>query len=369
MSNTIGRLFRATTFGESHGACVGAVVDGCPSGLALDERDIQPQLDRRRPGQSSLTSPRGEADRVRIVSGVENGLTLGSPIALLVDNADMKPGDYEALRAVPRPSHADYTYKVKYGVTAVSGGGRASARETIGRVAAGAVAEKLLRQRHGVGIVAWVSGVGDVTAEAQNPAEVGRAQVDASPVRCPDVEAAGRMRALIEQAAAEGDSLGGTITCVCRNVPAGWGEPVFGKMHAALAGAVMSIPAVKGFEIGSGFAGARMRGSEHNDPFVMRAGRLGTSSNRSGGVQGGISNGEPIVFRVAFKPVATIRAAQKTVDYDGKPVVLQVAKGRHDPCVLPRAVPIVEAMAALVLADMALIARAALAGLRRDAQD
>ncbi|HOW97970.1 MAG TPA: chorismate synthase [Kiritimatiellia bacterium] len=353
MSSTFGTVFRVTTFGESHGRGVGAVVDGCPPRLALAETDIQPQLDRRRPGQSGLSTPREESDKVSILSGVENGLTLGTPIGLFVPNRDQQPGDYAAMSRIPRPSHADWTYQVKYGIRASSGGGRSSARETIGRVAAGAIAEKLLKQHFGVEIVAWVSAVGAVEAPDLAGREITRPDVDAHAVRCPDAEAAQRMEAAIRQAREARDSTGGVITAICRGVPAGWGEPVFDKLEARLAQAMLSIPATKGFEIGSGFAGSRMLGSEHNDPFVMRKGRLGTATNRSGGVQGGISNGEPIVFRVAFKPPATIGKAQATVDFEGHAVELE-ATGRHDPCVVPRAVPIVEAMAALVLADAAL---------------
>ncbi|OPZ27136.1 MAG: Chorismate synthase [Lentisphaerae bacterium ADurb.BinA184] len=356
MSSIFGVCFRVTTFGESHGHGVGAVVDGCPARLPLSEADLQPQLDRRRPGQSLLTTPRQESDRVSILSGVENGLTLGTPIALLVTNRDPRPEDYGESASVPRPSHADYTYQAKYGIHASSGGGRASARETVGRVAAGAVAEKLLRDWHAVEIVAWVSAVGHVQAHGVDPGCVDRAAVERSPVRCPQGEAAAEMIKAIEEARGEGDSVGGIITCVCRNVPAGWGEPVFDKLSARLAQAMLSIPAVKGFEIGSGFAGTRLRGSVHNDAFVLKNNRLGTQSNHSGGVQGGISNGEPVLFRVAFKPPATIAREQKTVDYAGRSVVLAV-KGRHDPCVVPRAVPIVETMAALVLADLALCQR------------
>jgi chorismate synthase len=354
MFSTFGTVFKATTFGESHCAGVGVVVDGCPPRLALVEADIQAQLDRRRPGQSLLTTDRKEADTVTILSGTENGLTLGTPIALLVPNRDQRPADYASVRQVPRPSHADYTYQMKYGIRAASGGGRSSARETIARVAAGAIAEKLLRERFGVEIVAWVQGVGEVDAPEVDVRAVGRADVDRSDVRCPHAESAERMIAEIEAVKAARDSVGGVVACVCRNLPAGWGEPVFGKTEALLAQAMLSIPATKGFEIGSGFAGARMRGSLHNDPFVPKDGRLGTLTNGSGGVQGGITNGEPVVFRVAFKPPATIGQAQATVDFEGIPVALE-AKGRHDPCVVPRAVPIVESMAALVLADLALI--------------
>lgn len=353
MSSTFGTLFRVTTFGESHGRGVGAVVDGCPPRLALSEADIQPQLDRRRPGQSALSTPRSEADRVLILSGVENGLTLGTPIGLLVYNQDQKPSDYENMRQIPRPSHADFAYRAKYGIHAASGGGRSSARETIGRVAAGAIAEKFLRERYGVEIVAWVSSVGDVDAPMPDMERLTRAEVDGTRVRCPDKVSAQKMERLIEEVRGAKDSVGGVVSCVCRGVPPGWGEPVFDKLEAVLAQAMLSLPATKGFEIGSGFAGARMKGSEHNDRWVYRDGRLRTATNRSGGVQGGISNGELIHFRIAFKPPATIGLPQETVDFDGKPVTLEAA-GRHDPCVVPRAVPIVESMAALVLADAAL---------------
>lgn len=357
MGSSFGTLFRLTTFGESHGRAVGAVVDGCPPRLALREEDIQPQLDRRRPGQGRLTTEREEADRVTILSGTENGLTLGTPIALHIANRDMRPEDYTALAEAPRPSHADYTYRAKYGIAASSGGGRSSARETAGRVAAGAVAEKLLRERWGVEIVAWVSAVGEVDGLAVDPATVDRPAVDRFAVRCPDEEAARRMEEEIARAREEQDSVGGVVSCACRGVPAGWGEPVFSKTEALLAQAMLSIPAVKGFEIGSGFSGARMRGSAHNDLFVWKDGRLGTLTNRSGGIQGGVTNGEPIVFRVAFKPPATIGRVQPGVDFAGRPVRIE-ARGRHDPCVVPRAVPIVESMAALVLADLALIQNA-----------
>ncbi len=353
MSSTFGTLFRVTTFGESHCKAVGAVVDGCPPRMALSEIDIQPQLDRRRPGQSRLTTDRKEADAVTILSGVENGQTLGTPIALFVANRDQRPADYQALQSVPRPSHADFTYQMKYGIRASSGGGRSSARETIGRVAAGAIAEKYLREAFGVDIVAWVESVGDLAAPRIDPETVNREAVDATAVRCPDAHSAARMQAAIVAAREAADSLGGVVACVCRQVPVGLGEPVFDKFEARLAQAMMSIPATKGFEIGSGFAGSRMHGSRHNDPFIFKSGRLGTATNFSGGIQGGISNGEPVFFRVAFKPPATIGLAQETVDFDGNPAVL-AAKGRHDPCVVPRAVPIVEAMAALVIGDLAL---------------
>ena len=361
MSSTFGTLFRVTTFGESHCKGVGAVVDGCPPKLALSEADIQRQLDRRRPGQSKMTTDRREIDAVSILSGVENGLTLGTPIALFVPNRDQRPGDYAAMAQIPRPSHADYTYQVKYGIRAASGGGRSSARETIGRVAAGAIAEKVLQERHGIEIVAWVSAVGDIEAAGVDMETIRRDAVDGTPVRCPDPAAAQQMMAAIQAAREAQDSLGGVVTCVCRNVPAGLGEPIFDKLEALLAHAMLSIPATKGFEIGSGFAGTRLRGSTHNDPFVQKGERLGTRTNFSGGIQGGISNGEPIYFRVAFKPPATIGMVQATAAFDGRDIVL-AAKGRHDPCVVPRAVPIVEAMAALVLVDGALRQSARWAG-------
>lgn len=354
MSSTFGTFFRVTTFGESHCPAVGAVIDGCPPGIELDPSEIQIQLDRRRPGQSELTTKRNEADRVVILSGVENGMTLGTPIALEVANRDQRPGDYGEMRDVPRPSHADFTYQVKYGIRASSGGGRSSARETVGRVAAGAIAEKVLDRLHDVQIVAWVSSVGKIDAPVPDLTTVDRKRVDAVDVRCPEHEAAERMRGEILAARDADDSIGGVVTCVCRNVPAGLGEPVFDKLEAMLAHAMLSIPASKGFEIGSGFAGSRMRGSEHNDPFVWREGRLRTASNYSGGIQGGISNGENILFRVAFKPAATIGRSQTTADFSGRETAFK-ARGRHDPCILPRAVPVVESMAALVLADMLLI--------------
>ena len=357
MSSTLGTLYTVTTFGESHCKGVGAVVDGCPPGLELTEADIQPQLTRRRPGQSDLSTPRQEADQVTIYSGTEFGRTLGTPIMLLVNNRDQRPQDYGEMSRIPRPSHADYTYQMKYGVRASSGGGRSSARETIGRVAAGAIAEKWLREQYGTEIVAWVSAVGDIEAPPVDIDRITRAEVDRTIIRCPDAATAGRMQDRVREVLEAKDSTGGILTCVCRNVPVGLGEPLFDKLEARLAQAMLSLPATKGFDIGSGFAGTRLRGSTHNDPFVRRGSGLGTRTNHSGGVQGGISNGEPIVFRVAFKPVATIGLAQETVDFDGEPVTLE-AKGRHDPCVVPRAVPIVEAMAALVLIDLALMQRA-----------
>ncbi len=352
MSNTFGSIFRVTTFGESHCKGVGAVVDGCIPRLELSEADIQPQLDRRRPGQSNMTTARAESDTVTIVSGVENGFTLGTPIALLVPNTDQRPGDYAEMSNIPRPSHADFTYLQKYGIKASSGGGRSSARETIGRVAAGAIAEKILKQRHGIEIVAWVSSVGDIRTDDVPMLTVQRRDVDSSIVKCPDTAVSQKMISLVASVKDDNDSIGGVITCVCRNVPAGWGDPVFDKLEAKFAQAMLSLPATKGFEIGSGFAGTSMRGSQHNDPFIKKNKKIGTSTNHSGGIQGGISNGEAVYFKVAFKPPATIGKEQKTIDYDGNDTLLS-AKGRHDPCVVPRAIPIVESMAALVLVDCA----------------
>jgi chorismate synthase len=350
MGSTSGRLFRITTFGESHGGGVGVVIDGCPPRLALDVADIQPDLDRRRPGQSRLVTQRDEADRVEILSGVVDGLTLGSPIALLVRNKDQNSGAYDHMKDLYRPSHADYTTEAKYGIRAVAGGGRASARETIGRVAAAAVARKLLAERFGIEVLAWVDQVHTIQADV-DPAEVQADQVEADPTRCPDPAAAAAMTAAIEQARRDGDSLGGTVRCVARRVPAGWGEPVFDKLEADLAKAVMSLPASKGFEVGSGFGSVEMTGREHNDAFVPGPdGTPRTATNRSGGIQGGISNGEDITLRVAFKPTATISSEQTTVTTSNEATVL-AAKGRHDPCVLPRAVPLVEAAVLLVLAD------------------
>jgi chorismate synthase len=343
-----------STFGESHGKAVGAIVDGCPANLQLTEEDIQPQLTRRRPGQSEMTTPRDEADRVIILSGCEAGKTLGTPIGLMVNNRDQRPGDYQEMSQVPRPSHADFTYQHKYGNRAASGGGRSSARETIGRVAAGAIAEKWLRENFGTEIVAWVSSVGEVDAPDLSAEELGRTEVDKNLIRCPDDHSAQKMMELVADARDHKDSVGGVLTCVARGVPVGLGEPVFERLEAKLAQAMLSIPATKGFEIGSGFAGSRMRGSAHNDPFEMKKnGQLGTVTNHSGGVQGGISNGEPLVFRIAFKPPATIGQAQRTSTFQGEKAVLE-AKGRHDPCVVPRAVPIVETMTAMMLMDFVL---------------
>jgi chorismate synthase len=353
MPSTFGNILKVMTFGESHGKGVGAVLDGCPAKINIIEKDIQKQLNRRRPGQSKLTTKRDEADRVAILSGVENGKTLGTPICLYVANRDQRPEDYKTMQSIPRPSHADYTYQMKYGIRSSSGGGRASARETIGRVAAGAIADKLLFETFGIEIVAWVQSVGKIEASDIDEGVIRREDVDQNIVRCPDGFAADKMIRLIDNVKESGDSIGGIIACACRNVPPGWGEPVFDKVEAKLAQAMLSIPSTKGFEIGSGFAGTRMNGSLHNDPFVLKEHGLGTTTNFSGGVQGGITNGEPIVFRTAFKPPATISLPQTTVDFAGRKTVLE-AKGRHDPCVVPRAIPIVECMTALVIADFAL---------------
>ena len=350
MSSSFGTLFRISTWGESHGGGVGVVVDGCPPRLTLAVEEIQRDLDRRRPGQSRLTTPRQEEDRAEILSGIFEGQTLGTPIGILVRNKDARPEAYASMKDVFRPSHADYTTEAKYGVRNWQGGGRASARETIGRVAAGAIARKLLATAAGVEVLGWVKRVHEVEAKI-DPEEVTLEAVEATPVRCPEPSAAQEMIERIDAARRRGDSLGGVVECVARGVPPGLGEPVFDKLEAELARALMSLPASKGFEIGSGFEGTRLTGIEHNDPFVPgEDGRPRTASNRSGGVQGGISNGESIVLRVAFKPTATISQAQRTVNREGEATVLE-AQGRHDPCVLPRAVPMVEAMVCLVLAD------------------
>ena len=350
MSSSTGQLFRVTTFGESHGGGIGAVVDGCPPRLPLDEEMIQHDLDRRRPGQSRLTTLRDEADKVTILSGVFEGQTLGSPIAMLVGNTDARPNAYEEFKDMYRPSHADYATEAKYGIRNWQGGGRASARETIGRVAAGAIARQLLATAADIEVLAWVRQVGTIVADV-DLAAVNLVDVEADATRCPSPEHAEAMTKAIEAARRDGNSLGGIVECVARRVPPGLGEPVFDKLDADLAKAALSLPAAKGFEIGSGFAGVAMTGREHNDPFTPGPdGRPRTASNRSGGVQGGISNGEDIVIRVGFKPTATIASAQETVDRDNNPVTL-AARGRHDPCVLPRAVPMVEAQVLLVLAD------------------
>ncbi len=357
MSSNFGQLFRISTFGESHGGGVGVVIDGCPPRLMLSEADIQVDLDRRRPGQSDLVTPRKEADHCRILSGVFAGQTLGTPIAVLVSNTDARPEAYSEMETAFRPSHADFTYQAKYGIRNWQGGGRSSARETIGRVAAAAVAKKALAVLcPGLEIVAYVKSIHQIEA-AVDPTTVTLAAVESNAVRCPDPKAAEEIATLIRAMRSRGDSVGGVIECAVRGVPAGLGEPVFDRLEADLAKAMLSLPATKGFEIGSGFGATRLTGSEHNDAFEMRAGRVRTTSNRSGGVQGGISNGEDVFFRVAFKPTATIAQSQKTVTVGGEDTEL-AARGRHDPCVLPRAVPMVEAMAALVLVDHALRQRA-----------
>jgi len=361
MSSSFGTIFRITTFGESHGGGVGVVVDGCPPRLPLKVGDIQRDLDRRRPGQSSLTTPRDELDQAEILSGLFQGQTLGTPIAILVRNRDARPEAYKHLKNLYRPSQADYTTQAKYGIRCWQGGGRASARETIGRVAAGAIARRLLKSVAQMEVLAWVKSVHDIETEIK-PERVTLKAVEKNPVRCPDGNIAKQMMQCIQEAKAEGDSLGGVVECTVRNVPPGLGEPVFDKLEADLAKAMLSIPASKGFEVGSGFGCTRMKGSQHNDAFVPgEDGRPRTLTNYSGGIQGGISNGESILFRVAFKPVATISLSQQTVDRNNKAVTLK-ARGRHDPCVLPRAVPIVEAMACLVLADHWLRQQSLLAG-------
>ncbi len=352
VGNNFGTLFRLTTFGESHGGALGAVVDGCPPLLPLGEDDIQPDLDRRAPGQSRLVTQRKESDTVRILSGVFEGRTLGTPIGLLIPNEDARSGDYAEVATKFRPSHADYTYQAKYGIRDWRGGGRTSARETAARVAAGAVARKLLSVRWSVEIVAFVSKVARLEGTADLE-RVTRADVDRTPIRCPDPAAATAMIAAVDAARKDGNSLGGVVTCVVRGCPPGWGEPVFDRLEADLARGMLSLPASKGFEIGSGFAGTDLTGLEHNDAFYMEGERVRTRTNRSGGVQGGITNGEPVYFRVAFKPTATVMREQQTVSATGEDTSI-TGRGRHDPCVLPRAVPMVEAMAALVLADHAL---------------
>jgi chorismate synthase len=351
MPNSFGKIFSITTWGESHGGGVGVVVDGCPPKLPITAEEIQVELDRRRPGQSDITTPRKEEDRVTILSGLHNGRTTGTPISMMVANTDARPGAYAEMETKFRPSHADFTYQAKFGIRNHEGGGRSSARETIGRVAAGAIAKKILALAGGVEIRAFVTRIHDIEMPAAAAIELPTlAAVEANAVRCPDAETAARMIERIKAVRSEGDSVGGVIECRIQNVPAGLGEPVFDRLEADLGKAMLSLPATKGFEIGSGFAGALLRGSEHNDFFENRGGRVRTKTNRSGGIQGGISNGEEIYFRVAFKPTATILRPQPTVDVAGQETEL-IGRGRHDPCVVPRAVPLVEAMAALVLVD------------------
>jgi chorismate synthase len=348
--NSFGQLFRISTFGESHGGAVGVVLDGCPPGLQISESDIQVELDRRKPGQSELTTPRKEEDTIKILSGVFEGETTGTPILMLAHNKDVRPEDYNDLKTLFRPSHADFTYQAKYGRRDWRGSGRASARETLARVAAGAIAKKYLKERLGVEILSYVEQVGGVKAEI-SPAGATLKMIEANIVRCPDARCAALMIDLIKQVQSDGDSIGGIIRGIIKGIPKGLGAPVFDKLHADLSKAMLSINAAKGFDIGSGFDGVHLRGSQHNDPFAVREnGSIYPRTNNAGGVLGGISSGEPIIFRVAFKAVATISKEQDTISIAGEPVKLSAA-GRHDPCVLPRAVPIVDAMSALVLMD------------------
>lgn len=347
--NTFGHLFRITTFGESHGGAVGVVVDGCPPGIAITTKEIQKELDRRKPGQSAITSPRKEQDIVHILSGVFDDKTTGTPILMLCYNKDARPEDYIELKKVYRPSHADYTYVKKYGFRDSRGSGRASARETLARVAAGAIAKKYLKEKLGIEILSYVEQVKDLYTTI-NPEAVTHAMIEANDIRCPDPEIAPEMIKLVESVRDEGDSVGGIIRGIIKNTPAGLGEPVFDKLHADLGKAMLSINAVKGFDIGRGFGGVTLRGSTHNDEFYLKGNDVQTRTNNAGGVLGGISSGETISFRVAFKPVSTIKKKQKTVNLQNEETTLE-ASGRHDPCVLPRAVPIVDAMSALVIMD------------------
>ena len=350
MSNTYGKLFSITTFGESHGPAIGVIIDGCPAGLTIDETFIQSELDRRKPGQSKITTQRKEEDMVKIQSGIFEGKTTGTPISMVIENQDQRSKDYSHIATTFRPSHADFTYESKYGNRDYRGGGRSSARETAARVAAGAIA-KLLLKNEGISVEAYVSQVGDLKAPHYSKLDLSKTEDNI--VRCPDAETAEKMIQLIDQVRLDKDTIGGLVTCVIKNTPVGLGEPVFDKLHAELGKAMLSINAVKGFEYGSGFEGIHLRGSQLNDEFYTDGGKVRTRTNHSGGIQGGISNGEDIYFNVAFKPVATIMQDQQTVDKDGNAATVS-GKGRHDPCVLPRAVPIVEAMAALVLADFLL---------------
>lgn len=348
--NSYGTLFKISTFGESHGPAIGVIIDGCPAGLQIDEVFIQSELSRRKPGQSKITTQRKEDDTFKILSGVFEGQSTGAPIALVIENQDQRSKDYSHIQNTFRPSHADYTYETKYGVRDYRGGGRSSARETAARVAAGAIA-KLLLKKSGIDINGFVSQVGDLKSPPYTQLDLSKTEDNI--VRCPDSATAEKMIALIDQVRLDRDTIGGVVTCVIKNSPVGLGEPVFDKLHAELGKAMLSINAVKGFEYGSGFAGVELRGSQHNDEFVNEGGRIRTKTNHSGGIQGGISNGEDIYFNVAFKPVATIMQDQQSVDKEGNETTVS-GKGRHDPCVVPRAVPIVEAMAALVLADFLL---------------
>lgn len=356
MGNFFGKLFRIATWGESHGGSIGVIVDGCPPLLPITETEIQLELNRRRPGQSDITTPRNEPDLVQIVSGLYQGKTLGTPIAMIVKNEDAQPEAYSQIKDKFRPSHADFTYQAKYGIRNPEGGGRSSARETISRVAAGTIAKKILSQTHNIEIRAYVESVHTIVAPLLNYFPT-LDEIDQSPIRCPHKETSDQMITLIKATRNQGDSLGGVIICRIRNVPIGLGEPVFDRLDADLAKAMLSIPATKGFEIGSGFSGTRMKGSEHNDIFYKKEDSIGTLTNFSGGIQGGISNGEEIYFRIAFKPPATILKIQNTINIEGLPTQLE-GRGRHDPCVLPRAIPIVESMAALVLVDHWLLHKA-----------
>jgi chorismate synthase len=346
--NTIGKIFTLTTFGESHGEALGGIIDGCPAGLTIDLEFIQSELDRRRPGQSHIVTQRKEGDKVEFLSGIFEGKTMGTPIGFIIRNENQKSKDYEHNVDVYRPSHADYTYDAKYGMRDHRGGGRSSARETVSRVVAGAIAKLILKQ-HGITINAYTSQVGDIKL-LKDYHDLDLTKIESNIVRCPDALLADTMIQKIEQVRKAGDTIGGVISCVIKGTPVGLGEPVFDKLHADLGKAMLSINAVKGFEYGSGFEGVKMNGSQHNDLFISEKGAVTTKTNHSGGIQGGISNGEDIYFRVAFKPVATIMQKQNTVNSKGEAVEM-MGKGRHDPCVLPRAVPIVEAMAALTLVD------------------
>lgn len=355
MSNTFGSIFKLTTFGESHGTAIGGIVDGCPAGLVPDMELIRKMLERRRPGQSTIASPRNEQDEVEFLSGMMDGVTTGTPIGFIIRNTDARPGDYDALRELYRPSHADFTYDSKYGIRDHRGSGRASARETVCRVVAGALALSALHQQN-IRVNAWVHSIGGISIP--EGAIIDLPLAESNPVRCPHAATAEAMVKLVEKTSAEGDSLGGMIVCRMEGVPPGIGEPVFDKLNAQLGHAILSIPAVKGIEFGSGFAATAMKGSEHNDVFVTENNRITTGTNHSGGIQGGISNGNEILLRVAFKPVATIRKVQPTVNRHGETVIVE-GTGRHDACVVPRAVPVVESMAAIVLFDLILRQRAA----------
>ena len=355
MGNSFGKIFKVNTFGESHGGAVGVILDGCPPQLSIDIELIQKELNRRRPGQSRISTPRNEEDKLEILSGIKGNKTLGTPIAMIVRNKDQRPKDYNNLEKVFRPSHADGTYHLKYGIQADSGGGRASARETIGRVAGGAIAKQLLKALYNIEILSWVKRIHNIDSDL-NYEKITLEEIESNIVRCPDKKIAQKMEKRIKELQQKGDSCGGVIECIVRNMPSGLGMPVFDKLEADLAKALMSLPATKGFEVGSGFAGTYLTGSEHNDPFIRSddKNKLKTLSNFSGGIQGGISNGEIIEMRIAFKPTATIRKEQKTVNEKGEEVLIS-ATGRHDPCVLPRAVPMVDAMVALVIADHLLL--------------